>query len=117
MARILIIEDETVVAQSIQFFLAASEHQLVGITDSGIEAIHQAQDLNPDLILMDIYLRGEIDGITAAEQIYQQWGIPIIYLSGTTEDTTLKRAIASQPFGYLVKPFDQTQLLLSLIHI
>ncbi len=111
MARILIIEDETVVAQSIQFFLAASEHQLVGITDSGIEAIHQAQDLNPDLILMDIYLRGEIDGITAAEQIYQQWGIPIIYLSGTTEDTTLKRAIASQPFGYLVKPFDQTQLL------
>lgn len=111
MARILIVEDEIVALQSIQLFLADSDHQPVGMADTGTTAVHQAQSLNPDLVLMDIYLRGEIDGITAANQIYQQLKIPIIYLSASTEDATLQRAIATQPFGYLVKPFTQTQLL------
>uniref|UniRef100_A0A832H0Y5 Response regulator n=1 Tax=Oscillatoriales cyanobacterium SpSt-402 TaxID=2282168 RepID=A0A832H0Y5_9CYAN len=114
MARILIVEDELVAAQSIQDFLESSEHTILGVAETGSEAIQSAAELHPDLILMDIYLKDEVDGIAAAEQIYQQLGIPIIYLSANTEDAILQRAIATEPFGYLVKPFNQTELLTSI---
>ncbi|MBF2026320.1 MAG: GAF domain-containing protein [Oscillatoriales cyanobacterium C42_A2020_001] len=114
MARILLVEDELVAAQSIRDFLERSEHEILAIAETGLEAIQFANDLHPDLIFMDIYLRGEIDGITAAEQIHQQFGIPVIYLSANTEDAILQRAIATEPFGYLVKPFNQTELITAI---
>ncbi|EKQ70145.1 PAS domain S-box [Leptolyngbyaceae cyanobacterium JSC-12] len=114
MARILIVEDELVAAQSIQDFLEGSDHVVLAIAETGQEAIQSAAELRPDLILMDIYLKDEIDGIAAAEQIRQQLGIPVIYLSANTEDTILQRAIATEPFGYLVKPFNQTELITSI---
>jgi signal transduction histidine kinase len=77
---------------------------------SGSEAIQTAGEMRPDLVLMDIQLKGKIDGISAAEQIHHHLKIPIIYLTAHTDQRTLKRAIATEAFGYLVKPFNQTEL-------
>ena len=114
MAKLLIVEDERVSSESIRCFLEASNHQILDTVETGAEALQQVQKLSPDLVLMDIYLKGELDGITVAAQIYQQWGIPIIYLSANTEDTVLQRAIATKPFGYLVKPFNQVELITTI---
>ncbi len=92
MAKLLIVEDERVSSESIRCFLEASNHQILDTVETGAEALQQVQKLSPDLVLMDIYLKGELDGITVAAQIYQQWGIPIIYLSANTEDTVLQRS-------------------------
>ncbi|MDX2229073.1 MAG: GAF domain-containing protein [Leptolyngbyaceae cyanobacterium bins.349] len=114
MARILIVEDDAVAAESVRTFLETSTHFVLDIVTTGFAAIQRASELVPDLVLMDIYLQGEMDGITAAAQIYQQLKIPIIYLSANTEDAILQRAIATQPFGYLAKPFNATELLTSI---
>jgi PAS domain S-box-containing protein len=77
-------------------------------------AIQVASETHPDLILMDICLQGEIDGIIAADRIYQQLKIPIIYISATSETEILTRAMATAPFGYLIKPFTQLQLQVAI---
>lgn len=110
MARILIVEDDLVAAQSIQAFLETTSHVTLRVVETGVEAIHTATELLPDLVIMDIYLKDDIDGIMAADAIYQALGIPIIYLSASTEDAILQRAIATRPFGYLVKPFNAIEL-------
>ena len=78
MARILIVEDEIVVGESIRAFLEISAHLILDIVATGSEAIQIAARTVPDLVLMDIHLRGEMDGIMAADRIYQQLGIPVI---------------------------------------
>lgn len=110
MARILVVEDELVAAWSIQEFLEQSEHIVVASVASGSTAVQTAAEVRPDLVVMDIYLEGEIDGITAATEIRERFGIPVIYLTANTEDQTLQRAIATEPFGYLVKPFNKVEL-------
>jgi PAS domain S-box-containing protein len=110
MAKILIVEDELVAALRIQQFLERSEHRVVASVASGAEAIRLAEVEQPDLVLMDIYLEDEMDGIAAATQIREQFNIPIIYLTANTENQTLQRAIATEPFGYLVKPFKEVEL-------
>ena len=107
MARILIVEDEIVSALMIQEFLEHSEHTVVASVTSGTEAVRVAVEVQPDLVLMDILLEGGLDGITAATQIHEQLGVPIIYITANAEDQTLQRAVATEPFGYLVKPFNQ----------
>jgi PAS domain S-box-containing protein len=110
MAKILVVEDESATAQMICNFLMQLNHQVVSIVDDGLQSIQVASETYPDLILMDIYLSGDIDGITAGDRIYQQLQIPIIYISATTEDEILNRATAIAAFGYLVKPLNQRQL-------
>ncbi len=110
MARILVVEDEIVSALMIQEFLEQSEHTLVARVASGVAAMRVAIATKPDLVLMDISLEGEVDGIAAATQIHAQLGIPIIYITAHAEDQTLQRAVATEPFGYLVKPFNQVAL-------
>ena len=110
MARILIVEDEIVSALMIQEFLEHSEHTVVASVTSGSEAVRVAVEVQPDLVLMDILLEGGLDGITAATQIHEQLGVPIIYITANAEDQTLQRAVATGPFGYLVKPFNQIGL-------
>ncbi|HEY9656613.1 MAG TPA: PAS domain S-box protein, partial [Crinalium sp.] len=110
MARILIVEDEIVAALMIRAFLEHSEHTVVESVTSGAEAVRVAAEMQPDLVLMDISLEGGLDGIAAATQIHEQLGIPIIYLTANAEDQTLQRAVATEPFGYLVKPFNQVGL-------
>ncbi|MCU0566199.1 MAG: response regulator [Oculatellaceae cyanobacterium Prado106] len=110
MAKILVVEDERVAAWSIQESLEGFGHTIVASVVSGAEAIQTAESTHPDLVLMDIQLKGQIDGIAAAEQIRSQLRIPIVYLTAHADHSTLSRAIATEAFGYLVKPFNQTEL-------
>lgn len=115
-ARILIVEDQIVTAKAIEEILTNSGYQVVGNAVEGQEAIQMAADTNPDLILMDIKIRGPLDGITITQQIRAKADIPIIYLTAYSDDETLKRAMHSSPHGYLLKPFNEKQLL-SVIEI
>ncbi len=103
--RILIVEDEALVARGIQDRLKELGYEVPAVVDSGPAAVEKAGELRPDLVLMDIGLKGEMDGIQAADQIRDRFDIPVIYLTAYSDDETLKRARVSQPFGYLVKPF------------
>lgn len=110
MARVLVVEDELVAALSIQEFLEGTDYTVVASVTSGLAAILETEKNKPDLVLMDIHLDGEMDGITAAAKIREQWDTPIIYLTASTASQVIQRAIATEPFGYLIKPFDRIQL-------
>lgn len=109
-ARILIVEDENIVALDIKNRLKNLGYAVAGWATTGQDAIDQAARTSPDLILMDIRLRGEIDGITAAKQISTQFGIPVIYLTAYSDEATLQRAKVTGPYGYLLKPFEDRDL-------
>jgi PAS domain S-box-containing protein len=108
--RILIIEDEVLVAESIRDNLVGLGYEVVAVLAYGEEAVKEAATLRPDLVLMDIRLAGEIDGVEAAEQIRASLGIPVIYLTAHAEDEMLQRASLTEPFGYLLKPFRREDL-------
>ncbi len=114
MARILICEDEHIVALDMQQQLEQGGHQVVGLVDSGEEAISLAQKGNIDLVLMDIHLRGQLDGIEAGSKIYHNHAIPIILLTAYNDEQTIKRAEKIQPFAYLIKPFEERELRTSI---
>lgn len=88
-ASILIVEDELLVAKDIQNRLTKFGYAVVGVVSSGKEAINKATEKNPDLILMDIHLKGELDGIEVAQVIYNGLNIPIVYLTANADDSTL----------------------------
>ncbi len=103
--QILVVEDQPIVAMTIERQLRQLGYQVVKKVTYGEEAILQAADIRPDLVLMDIRLRGEMDGVEAAEQIRAQLGIPVVYVTGHADQETLRRAKVSAPFGYILKPF------------
>ena len=109
-ARILVVEDNRIVAKDIQQSLEVLGYTVFKIVPSGEAAIEVAKEGKPDLILMDINLKGEMDGTEAAEQIKQQFSIPIIYLTAYSDDDVLEKAKITEPFGYLIKPFDDREL-------
>ena len=108
--RILIVEDEVIVALDIQDRLADLGYEVTGVADRGSEALTLVESGRPDLVLMDIRIKGDQDGITVAEEIRQRWHIPVIYLTAFSEDNTLQRAKLSEPFGYLIKPFEDREI-------
>jgi CheY-like chemotaxis protein len=108
--RILVAEDETIVALDIKSCLEDLGYDVLGVTDRADEALKLAAAARPDLVLMDIRLKGEMDGIAAAEQIRRRWGIPIVFLTAFSEESTLQRARAAEPLGYIIKPFDDREL-------
>ncbi|MEC4815448.1 MAG: diguanylate cyclase [Scytonema sp. PMC 1069.18] len=110
MADIIIVEDERVAAWNIQAALEKFGYTVVANVASGEKAVLLAETLKPDLVLMDICLPGEIDGIEAATKIRNRFHIPIVYLTAHTDDKTISRAIATDPYGYLIKPFKRTEL-------
>ena len=109
-ARILIVEDDRVVARDIQQQLQQIGHEVLGMAVRGEDAIALALETRPDLVLMDIRLGGNIDGIEAANQIRRQCQIPVIFLTAYSDDETVQRASQAEPFGYLLKPFEDSQL-------
>jgi PAS domain S-box-containing protein len=109
-AKILVVEDDRVVALDIQQQLISLGHTVVATTSTGEEAVALAASRRPDLVLMDIRLAGPSDGIDAARQIRERWKIPVIYLTAYADDNTLRRASVTEPWGYLLKPFDDSQL-------
>jgi signal transduction histidine kinase len=108
--KILIVEDESIVALDLRYRLDGFGYQVVAIADSGEEAIEKTAELAPDLVLMDIQLTGEIDGVETATQIRDGWNIPVIYITAYTDEETVDRAKVTRPLGYLVKPFDDREL-------
>lgn len=108
--RILIVEDEAIVAMDIQARLEQRGYAIAGMAATGEDAIRLAAQARPDLVLMDIRLRGEMDGITAASQIRERFRLPVIFLTAHAEETTLQRAKVAEPFGYILKPFEEREL-------
>ncbi len=109
-ARILVVEDERVVAMDIKDMLESLGYDVPATVAFAEKAIEQAEALSPDLVLMDIQLQGEMDGIEASEQIRQRFDIPVVYLTGNGDSPTIKRAKITEPFGYLLKPFEERNL-------
>lgn len=109
-ANILVVEDEAIVAKDLQNRLKKFGYSVPAIASSGHEAIHKAVEIKPDLVLMDVRLKGQMDGIEAAEEIHKHLDIPIIYLTAYADENTLERAKITDPFGYLLKPFKEREL-------
>jgi CheY-like chemotaxis protein len=112
--RILIVEDERLISADLRRRLSRLGYAVVGIVASGEEAIEHAQRLQPDLVLMDVRLRGRMDGIGAAQHIRAQLEIPVIFMSAYTTVQTLEHIWRTTPAGYLSKPFFESQLRLAL---
>ncbi|MGD1698739.1 putative bifunctional diguanylate cyclase/phosphodiesterase [Dapis sp. BLCC M229] len=112
--KIMIVEDESIIAEDLADSLRTMGYAVVDIVSSGEEAISMAAEKQPNLILMDVMLQGEMDGVTAAEQIQSSLQIPIIFLTAYTDNQTLQRVKATNPFGYIVKPFEERNLHLTI---
>ena len=110
-AKILIVEDEKIVAKDIQYSLENLGYTIPAIVSSGEAAIEKMSKTCPDLVLMDIKLKGDMDGVEASEQIQVRFDIPIVYLTAYSDEKLLKRARITEPFGYVIKPFKERELL------
>lgn len=108
--KILVVEDEFIVAADIKMTLKRLNYCVTSTVDSGEEALRQVALEKPDLILMDITLKGSLDGIQTAKIIMIKHGIPVIYLSALNDEQTIYRALATKPYGYLIKPFATIEL-------
>ncbi|GIK36783.1 MAG: hypothetical protein BroJett011_06160 [Chloroflexota bacterium] len=107
---IMVVEDEKIIANDISYSLEMLGYHVVATVAYGEDAVTRASELRPDLILMDIRLKGKLDGIGAARQIQAQMDIPVVYLTAMADEQTLQRAKVTEPFGYLLKPFDDQEL-------
>ncbi|NJK36365.1 MAG: EAL domain-containing response regulator [Oscillatoriales cyanobacterium RM2_1_1] len=103
--QVMIVEDELIVAENVARNLKKFGYDVSAIVDSGEEAIQTARNLRPDMILMDIMLQGDMDGIEAAGQIHNQFKIPVVYMTAYGDEVTLERTKKTEPYGYLLKPF------------
>jgi PAS domain S-box-containing protein len=112
--KILIVEDEYILAINLQETLESLGYSVPAIADSGEEAIEKAAELRPNLVVMDIRLRGEMDGIQAAEHIWNHLQIPVIYITGHSDKSTVERATLTLSFGYLLKPFKEQELHIAI---
>jgi PAS domain S-box-containing protein len=108
--QILVVEDERIVALDIKQRLEDLGYGVLAMVATGAEAIHHTEALCPDLVLMDINLKGSMDGIEAAQHIHERFAIPVVYLTAYAGASTLERVKSSDPFGYLVKPFESREL-------
>ncbi len=108
--QILVVEDERVVADDIKMSLQRLGYAVCGIVLSGEKAIKKTEETRPDLVLMDIVLEGEMDGIEAASIISSRFNIPVVYLTAHADDKTLEQAKITEPFGYILKPFEDREL-------
>jgi PAS domain S-box-containing protein len=108
--RILIVEDEALVAEDLKEMLQGFGYEVPGIADTGEKAISLAEEYHPDLILMDINLAGKMDGITSGGEIRSRWGIPIIYVTAFATQAMIDRAKKTSPAGYILKPFNERQI-------
>jgi len=108
--QIVVVEDESLVAKDIVNMVRGLGYSVPAVVSTGEEAIVIAEKTRPDLILMDIVLKGRIDGIEAAQRIWETLSIPVVYLTAFADDATLQRAKVTEPFGYILKPFDEREL-------
>lgn len=114
--KVLIVEDDAIIARFIQIKLEELGYEICGKARDGNEAIAMANLHQPDLILMDVMLDGELDGIETVEIILQNLDVPIVYLTASSDDKTIHRLMKTEPHGFLIKPFDD-KILASALHI
>lgn len=114
MQRIIIADDETIIATQIGECLTSNNYQVVGIASSGVEAVEMALDLKPDLMLMDIVMPGRLDGISAASKINKALNIPVIFLTAYADEEMIQRAKPIGPYAYVLKPLQERQLLAAI---
>ncbi len=108
--QILVVEDERIVADDIKMSLQRLGYLVSGMTSSGEEAVKKAEEIHPDLVLMDIVLEGKMDGVESASIIRYRFDIPVVYLTAYSDKKTLERAKVTEPFGYILKPFKDRDL-------
>ncbi len=113
-ARVLIVEDDMLVARGIAGTLTSLGHEVAGSVTSGEAAIAAAAEVTPDVVLMDVRLEGEMDGTEAAAHLRQQLDVPVVFLTAYSDNETVLRATASGPFGYVVKPYEERDLSIAL---
>ncbi len=109
-ARILVVEDEIIVAVDLQHQVTKLGYHVVGVTGRGDEAVRLTEELRPSLVLMDIRLQGNMDGIVAAEAIRSRFLAAVVFITAHADNATLDRARITEPFGYLLKPFNEREL-------
>ncbi|MEC4892351.1 MAG: ATP-binding protein [Oscillatoria sp. PMC 1051.18] len=107
---ILVVEDEVIIGMDIKNSLKRLGYNVPAVIATGEKALEKAEKIQPDLILMDIMLKGSLDGVEVAEKIRTDLQLPVVFLTAHTDPTTLERAKATQPFGYIVKPFQEKDL-------
>jgi|GEM_PF-3940230 len=107
---VCIVEDEWIVSMELQEHLRNMGFDIVGPFDEGVKALNSFNQLRPDLVLMDIKIKGEIDGIETTEKINKKYKVPVVYVTANTDETTLKRALNTNPFGVINKPYDVNEL-------
>ena len=108
--NVLVVEDESIVSKDIQHSLKKLGYNIVGASATGEKAIELASSERPDVVLMDIMLKGEMNGIEAADRIKKDLSIPIIFLTANADELTLSKAKVTQPYGYILKPFKEIDL-------
>jgi PAS domain S-box-containing protein len=107
---VMVVEDELIVAEDLTHWLASLGYTVGARASTGQQAVQRCEATRPDLVLMDILLPGDMDGIQAAEIIRQRFDIPVVYITASSDDATLSRAKVTEPFGYILKPFDERGL-------
>lgn len=112
--NVLVVEDESIVSKDIQHSLKKLGYNVVGSSATGEKAIDLALELKPDIVLMDIMLKGELTGIEAAEQIKAKLNIPVVYLTAYADEATLEKAKVTEPYGYIIKPFKEIDIHTSI---
>ena len=110
MDKVLIVEDERILAIGMKRKLESAGYAVTGVASSGEEAIENVEKTSPDLVLMDIVLKGDMDGIEAAQQIINLYNVPVIYLTSYADEEILERAMITEPYGYLLKPLNLSEL-------
>lgn len=113
-ARILIVEDERIIALDLHQTLADCGYQVLGCVDNAEEAVEQAAALQPDLVMMDIRLRGNMTGLEAARQIYERYHIPSLFVTAFVDDEMLRQAKECEALGYVLKPFNERELAITV---
>lgn len=113
-STILVVEDDINVAAVLEARLESFGYNVCAIAETGAQAIHQNRSHEPDLILMDILLKGDMNGIETAEQIGSEYDVPIIYLSCLNTDEVMDRAARTNPYGYIIKPYNNSELRLTI---
>ncbi len=108
--KILVVEDESIVAKDIQNSLKKLGYTVPTVVASGEKAIEEVEQSRPDLVLMDIMLKGDINGVEAANAIRENYDIPVIFLTAYADDNTLSKAKIAEPYGYIIKPFKEKEL-------
>lgn len=108
--NIFIVEDESIVAKDIQNSLIKLGYNVVGFANNGLDAIEKIKELMPDLILMDIMIKGNLTGIEVSEKIKEDVNIPVIFLTAYADEGTFSRAKITEPYGYILKPFKEIDL-------